>query len=217
MKVVTFTYTPDAPSVKKMIESFKRFHEIEVLQVSDFVPDHPLAVYNYFLNCEDELFCYADSWDTFCQRPLNVPKDYLLWSTEKACFPHHDLAPLFPETNSRWKYLNNGIYCGPTKLIQEYYKRYQLYDVHHRNGQDANMRAFLQAHKEGFPIKLDQGCEELQSIAFLDYDDFVIENGMVKNNILGTIPAVIHANGSHVHVMKDMEWIYRLWPEGRIR
>ncbi len=211
MKVVTFIYH-DTEGTAKMVESVKRFHEIEVLRVSTFVPDHPLKVYEYFLNCTDELFCYADAADTFFQRPLKVPTDYLLWSTEKACFPRPELASLHPETKSRWKYLNNGIYCGPTELIREYYKKYELYDVHHMNGQEKNMRAFLQAQEEGFPIKLDQNCDELQSIAFLDYDDFVVEDGMVVNKQNLTCPAVLHANG-----VSPMDWIYALWPTERIK
>lgn len=211
MKVVTFIYH-DTEGTQKMQESVKRFHEIEVLRVSGFVPDHPKKIYEYYLDCKDDLFCYADAADTFFQRPLKVPTDYLLWSTEKACFPRFELADEHPKTESRWKYLNNGIYCGPVKLIQEYYKKYELYDVHHMNGQEKNMRAFLQASKEGFPIKLDQGCEELQSIAFLEYDEFVVEEGMIKNNILKTVPAVLHANG-----VSPLDWVYAQWPEGRTK
>jgi hypothetical protein len=168
-----------------------------------------------------ELFAYADAADTVCQRPFTVPTDHLLWSTEKACYPHPEKAKEYKfagRLKSPWRYLNNGVYGGPLALAIEFFERYGLHKLHEgANGQAEVMDAYLQAQKDGFPIKLDFGCKLFQSIAF-DHDpergghplhlkgyegtDFEIKDGLVINKLTKSTPAVLHGNGQ-----TPMGWI----------
>ena len=100
----------------------------------------------------------------------------------------------------------------------EFFERYGLHKLHdNANGQAEVMDAYLQAQEDNFPIKLDTSCKLFQSIAF-DHDpkrnghpihdhgyegiDFKIENGLVKNVLTKTTPAILHGNGQ-----TPMQWI----------
>jgi len=153
-----------------------------------------------------ELTSYLDGADTFVLRDIVVPEEYILYSTEKACYPLPEIACEFPEI-TRWRYLNGGGYCGPAGLICEFMERYGLSrlsgDV---NGQLEQQLAYLKAAKEGFPIRLDVDCTEFQTIAFESPDEFAVyPGGMLYNRITDSFPAAIHGNGR-----TEMKWIYEL-------
>ena len=226
MVVITNIYRP-FDGTQRMIESFER-HGFEV--AVNTIPTGNGAIlrglYESYKRAATghDTFAYSDAADTYCQRPFNAPKNYLLWSTEKACYPYEDRAALYPlptRLKSPWRYLNNGAYAGPLSLAIEFFERYGLNKLHDQaNGQAEAMDAYLQAVKDGFPIKLDYKCELFQSIAF-DYDpnqqghplhtngyegtDFEIKNGLVVNKLTGKTPAILHGNGR-----TPMQWIYDL-------
>lgn len=226
MVIITNIYKP-FDGTKRMIQSFEK-HGYEV--AVNTIPMGNGAILCGLYECYKraatghETFCYADAADTICQRPLNVPNDYLLWSTEKACYPHPEKAELYNhhhKLKSQWRYLNNGLYMGRLDLVIEFFDRYGLNKLpDHANGQDEVMDAYFQAVKDGFPIKLDIKCEEFQSIAF-DYDpkidsyplhkngyegsDFEIKDGLVYNKLTKTTPAVLHGNGQ-----TPMGWLYEI-------
>lgn len=226
MVIITNIYKP-FDGTKRMIQSFEK-HGYEV--AVNTIPMGNGAILRGLYECYKraatghETFCYADAADTICQRPLNVPNDYLLWSTEKACYPHPEKAELYNhhhKLKSPWRYLNNGLYMGRLDLVIEFFDRYGLNKLpDHANGQDEVMDAYFQAVKDGFPIKLDIKCEEFQSIAF-DYDpkidsyplhkngyegsDFEIKDGLVYNKLTKTTPAVLHGNGQ-----TPMGWLYEI-------
>lgn len=226
MVIITNIYKP-FEGTKRMIQSFER-HGYEV--AVNTIPTGNGAIMRGLYECYKraitghETFCYADAADTICQRRLNVPTDHLLWSTEKACYPHPDKAKLYNfhhKLKSPWRYLNNGLYMGRLDLMIEFMERYGLHRLpDNANGQDEVMDAYFKAVEDGFPIKLDFGCKEFQSIAF-DHDpktgsypvhakgyegtDFEIVNGLVKNNKTKSTPAVLHGNGQ-----TPMQWIYQL-------
>lgn len=228
MVIITNIYKP-FEGTRQMIASFER-HGFEVAVLN--TPTGNGAILRSLYECYKraatghETFCYSDAADTYCQRPFTPPTDYLLWSTEKACYPYPDRAALYkfgPRLKSPWRYLNNGIYGGPLALAVEFFERYGLHKLHdHANGQAEVMDAYLKAVGEGFPIKLDFNGELFQSIAF-DHDpklnghpmhangyegtDFVIKDGIISNKLTGKTPAILHGNGR-----TPMEWIYNLNP-----
>jgi hypothetical protein len=110
------------------------------------------------------------------------------------------------------------VYGGRLELVIEFFERYGLNRLHDQaNGQAETMDAYLKAYDDGFPIKLDFGCKLFQSIAF-DHDpkrqghpihehgyegtDFEIVNGLVKNVLTKSTPAILHGNGQ-----TPMNWI----------
>jgi hypothetical protein len=225
MVVITNIYAPN-DSTKRMVESFERFgYEVAVNRI----PTGNGAIMRGLYECYKraatghEYFIYSDAGDTICQRNFDgeLPKDHLLWSTEKACYPYPDRAALYKfggRLKSPWRYLNNGVYGGRLDLVIEFFERYGLNKLHDQaNGQAEAMDAYLKAYDDGFPIKLDFGCKLFQSIAF-DHDpkrqghpihehgyegtDFEIVNGLVRNVSTKSTPAILHGNGQ-----TPMNWI----------
>jgi hypothetical protein len=230
MIIITNIYHPNA-NTKQTVDSFQR-HGYEVaINNAPFVGNGQvlrdmLACYRRAVTGHEDFF-YTDGADTFCQRRAEPPKDYILYSTEKACYPHPELAKQYKPTKSKWKYLNGGGYGGPLKLIIEFFERYGL-DKHANdvNGQHEQMVAFLKAEKEKFPIKLDTKCEVFQTMAFADPNEFntieetVIDNekqedresGFVEirkllhNKLTKTIPAILHFNGlTDMSILKELK------------
>lgn len=206
MIVVTYTFS-ETEGIRQMKKSVSSMG-YELAQVPS--SDNPRKIMKDLYECYKraltghELMTYADAADTLFQRKIDVPTDYILYSTEKACFPHRGWAHRFKD-DSRWKFLNNGAFCGPLKLVVEFFDRYKLHSIM-ENGQAAVQRAYLQAISEGFPVKLDSNCDQFQSIAFRADDEFEVVDGLVRNKITGTTPALLHGNG-----LSDMSWIYKLW------
>jgi hypothetical protein len=154
----------------------------------------------------DEPIVYADGADSFFLRKIRIPTDYVLYSTEKACWPDRRLEAQYTDRQTPWCYINGGGYCGPAKLVAEYMQRFGLSTLSgDKNGQFEQHQAYFQAVKEGFPVRLDQHCLEFQTVAFADPADLWVIDGMVRNNRTLSIPALLHGNGR-----TPMDWVYRL-------
>jgi hypothetical protein len=225
MIIITNIYSPNERT-KQTIDSFERYGYEVAINSATFTGNGQvlrdmLACYKRAITGH-ELFTYTDGADTFCQRKFDVPSDHILYSTEKACYPHPGIAKQYRPTKSKWKYLNGGGYGGPLKLIIEFFERYGL-DKHANdvNGQHEQMVAFLKAEKEGFPIKLDTKCEVFQTMAFADPGEFeVVMVGhnppledetplgvpQLRNKITKTIPAILHFNGlTDMSILKELQ------------
>lgn len=212
MIIITNIYSPNA-NTKQTVESFARFGYEVAVNSAPFIGNGQvlrdmLACYKRAFTGH-ELFTYTDGADTFCQRKFEPPKDHILYSTEKACYPQPEIAKQYSPVKSKWKYLNGGGYGGPLKLIIEFFERYGL-DKHANdvNGQHEQMMAYLAAEKDGFPIKLDTKCEVFQTMAFADPSEFEVidpslnhtgfelaEAKLLRNKLTKTIPAILHFNG----------------------
>jgi hypothetical protein len=151
-----------------------------------------------------EMICYADAVDTICQRPFDLPDDKIIYSTEKMLWPSDDVAKDYPAANSRWRFLNGGLWGGTAELLLDFIKKYRN-QFKGGNGQHDQHLAFLAALKDGFPIALDTGCEFFQCIAHEDETPEFTRGDkgvMISNLVSGTFPAVFHGNG-----LTDMKFI----------
>lgn len=222
MIIITNIYSPNA-NTNQTVESFARFGYEVAVNGAPFIGNGQvlrdmLACYRRAITGHEH-FVYTDGADTFCQRKFEVPDNYLLFSTEKACYPRVEMAKQYRPTKSKWKYLNGGGYGGPLKLIIEFFDRYGLTeypgDV---NGQHELMVAYLQAEKDGFPIKLDTKCEVFQTMAFADPSEFEVVDSndpedrfslykpVLKNKVTKTIPAILHFNGlTDMSILKQLQ------------
>lgn len=199
MIIISYAFTPENEGMRQMRLSVERQgYELAVVKTSDAPHQVMRELYECYKRAATghEYMVYADHPDTFFQTPLpEMPKDVIIYSTEKACFPYTDKAPKF-NAWSRWRFLNNGLFCGPTGLVLEFFQRYRLFDLKPGdNAQDAVQDAYLDAIKIDFPISLDTKCRVFQSIAFEESDEFEMKDGLLHNKITGTVPAVIHGNG----------------------
>jgi hypothetical protein len=179
-------------------------YDIEIVRTNDNIADVLRNLYFAYRDSREETILYADAADSYFLSQVEVPTDRIIYQTEKACFPHPQLADQFP-SESRWKYLNGGGYCGNRGLIVEFFERYGINDIGNINAQAAQQMGYLQAVKDGFPIELDTECKIFQSIAFSEPGEFIIVDGKVNNYLTGTIPGIIHGNGR-----TEMDWVYKL-------
>lgn len=210
MIIITNIYAPNERT-QQTIDSFQK-HGYEVAVNNDPFKGNGQVLRDLYACYQraitgHEHFCYTDGADTFCQRKFDVPADYILFSTEKACYPHKELAEQYPPVASPWKYLNGGGYGGPLKLIIEFFDRYGLCDhKNDANGQHEQMVAYLQANKDGFPIKLDTDCTLFQTMAFSDPAEFKVEKKKLKNLVTKTTPAILHFNGlTDMSILKQLK------------
>lgn len=146
-------------------------------------------------------FLYTDAWDTFAMGQCEVP-DGLLISAERACYPHPHLAPKYPVSDSPWKYVNGGGWCGEISAFLKLYESKVPTDE--LNDQVWMTERFLALHKEGW-IRLDYECEVFQTMAFCPESDFTFSP--FTNTVTNTQPKFIHGNG---HC--DISHIYKLLP-----
>jgi hypothetical protein len=227
MIIITNIYSPNA-NTKQTVDSFERFGYEVAVNSAQFIGNGQvlrdmLACYKRAATGHVDFF-YTDGADTFCQRKAEPPKDYILYSTEKACYPHPEIAKQYRPTKSKWKYLNGGGYGGPLKLTIEFFERYGLDKLpNDANGQHEQMVAFLAAEKDGFPIKLDTKCEVFQTMAFADPSEFEVVEiqedaqiindrlevdkiKLLRNKLTKTIPAILHFNGlTDMSILKELQ------------
>ncbi len=227
MIVLTYIYSPNERT-KQTVDSFERFdYEVAINKRDSHRGNGEVLrlLYECFKRAVTghETFVYADAADSFCQRKFEVPTDHILYSTEKACYPHVEIASQYKPVKSPWKYLNGGGYGGPLKLIIEFFERYGLDKLPgDANGQHEQMIAYLQAERDGFPIKLDTDCETFQTMAFADPGEFEVKTfsgevyaeedrdgntvKVLRNKITRTTPAILHFNGlTDMSILKELK------------
>lgn len=186
-------------------------------------------IYGYFYNAFQYLkdkcdtVIYSDGADTFFQSPFEPPTNKIIYSVEKQIWPPECHFPHLrhmynhyydnPKYNGvrhlPWQYLNGGNWCGPIGLLIEWYERYGLKDLTGDiNGQKEQAEAFMKADADGFPIEFDHLCQYFQTTAFENKGDFDLapDGKLLINNLTGTIPCVLHGNGT-----TPMGAIYERW------
>lgn len=159
---------------------------------------------------------FADGADSIFLKKFDPPINEIIVSTEKAIWPptprmkkawEDYYSREWNKTDSPWKYLNAGGWCGPVDLLIKFYEYYGLHkykgDI---NGQGEFATAFLQAKAEDFPIELDVNCKYFQTTGFEDPNDFDYDETCFINLITKSEPCVLHGNGR-----TDMKHLYKLY------
>lgn len=212
MVIITKIYEPTAQTAQ-MVQSFEaQGYEVAVLGGKHKGNGETLReLYECYKRASGghETFCYSDGADTYCQKKFEVPTDSILYSTEKALYP--ETTPKYPNNpkSGKWKYLNGGGVCGSLTLMIEFMEQYGLTNCpNDANGQLELHIAYLAAKKDKFPIKLDYKCEIFQTTAFAEEGELSVKKGLVINNITGTTPAIIHANGL---TATPKEFPFKIW------
>jgi len=149
-------------------------------------------------------FVYTDAWDTFALRPQSeIPLcDGLLFSAERACYPHPEKEYLYPLSESPFHFVNGGGWMGE---ISAFIKMYELCKpTNEINDQVYLTDQFLKHFRDGW-IKLDYECNVFQTLAFCPDDNFKIEEGKLINTITKSTPILWHGNGH-----TPIDWVYKL-------
>jgi hypothetical protein len=157
-----------------------------------------IETYRYLkANSEITHFFYSDAWDTFAVNTMGyalsqIPdKDVILFSAEKACYPHPEKASRYPEHKSPWHFLNGGGWFASSKLFCEMIDRVGM-PANDINDQEWFTDRFLDGHHG---IVLDYNCSVFQTIGFCSDDEFSFDLAEMTNKYTGSMPVFVHGNG----------------------
>lgn len=175
-------------------------------------------VYN-FLQSEQgqkvDFFFYSDAYDSFCLGTMDEALSYvttyrskpfftITFAAEKACWPHGEWAPEFPDPGHQWKYLNGGgFYCDRLGFIRAV-DRAGLPEKEDINDQEWWQNQYLHNNERRL-IRLESKPMVFQPIGHAHDDDFMVRKGRLINLETLTKPVFIHGNGH-----TEMGHIYKL-------
>jgi hypothetical protein len=123
-------------------------------------------------------------------------EDCIVLSAEKGCYPHPDKAPLYPEVESPFKYVNGGGWFCNAELFC------RMVDENPLTPETVDQVWFTDLylkHYESKLVKLDTECKVFQTIAFCgDWElEEMEDNGheYIWNFTQASEPTFIHGNG----------------------
>lgn len=208
-KIKVLTSTNDPYKCFQLEKSLKRFgydyHIIEHGWYGFLSKIH--ETYKYVKSLEGySHFLYTDAWDTAALRSFGFePKEEILLSAERACYPYPELATQYPDSESPWKYVNGGGWLCYIPLFLKMYE--ECPPTTEMNDQVYFTKMFLEKRDE-YNIRLDYDCEVFQTIAFCEWDrdfsesdDVMYKPGCevhykcVFNKSRMTHPIFFHGNG----------------------
>jgi len=146
---------------------------------------------------KNTLLLFSDSYDVInlsreeeiISKYNNISKNKILFSAEKYCWPDSSLKQYYPETKSKYKYLNSGGFIGNA------YEILKLIKMEINDNDDDQLyftKLFLFDNKN---IKLDYNCEIFQTLNGSITDIYIYKNRIInKNN--SSIPSLMHGNGN---------------------
>lgn len=148
-------------------------------------------------NMDNRLILLCDTFDLF---PLASSKEIIdkfnnlcdknsvLFSSEVFCWPNSELSESYPETNTKYRYLNSGSIMGYRDNI------YRMINNESIKDNDDDQLFFTLKYLSGDKIVLDHKCEIFQTING-SKDDLVIHKNRVYNKYTNSYPIFIHGNG----------------------
>ena len=157
--------------------------------------------------CPDTLIAFADAWDMLFLGTKNefdevLSAQPLLLHSEKVCWPDTRKKYVYPPSDSPWRYVNG---TGPAGLgrhiadaIEFGMDRFPIIGEGtgvHDITVDNDQRFWTDIYLSGIG-KLDTECRLSQSLVDLNTSDISVKSGRVRNNITGSSPLFIHANGA---------------------
>lgn len=173
----------------------------------DFYPKS-YSVYQYLKNLNSkEHVVVCDAYDVIalnkCTNKLleeNILSFFddnkVTFNAEINCFPDGSLAGRYPDTNSKWKYLNAGIYTGKVENIL------QMLDlVLSKIVNSMDQLEFSKLFLDSTLIDLDYECKTFQTLysgsvgGSVDVSDFIVKDGNIYNKHYNTVPLLFHGNG----------------------
>lgn len=159
---------------------------------------------------DDHIVMFIDGYDVLINdNQKNIIKKYYeltkgekaLFSAEKSYWPNFKLHTLYPETCSKYKYLNSGTYISTVKILKELFTSiinkinkiyYNFIDIR-VDDQGFFTEVFLFEHPE--LIKLDYNAEIFNCL-YDSINDLEFSNNRIYNNITKTYPMVFHGNNA---------------------
>jgi hypothetical protein len=210
VKLITLATDKRHPGLKQLKRSLDRFGwDYEFLD-GKYVAfgSKMVRAYEYAKQTDCTHLFIVDAYDVFVlgtmAEAVNKIADTgcVLFNSEKAAWPYSEWAVEYPETSSRWKYLNGG---AAFVDVKRFIQMFEENPIEHKDNDQVNLARIYLDKRDQYNMKLDTNCEVFQSIAFKADDDFTIEKNRIINNITGSFPTIIHGNGK-----TKMDWVYKL-------
>ena len=178
-------------------------------------------------NLPNDLLFFVGAWDTACVGDLRELRDLNLESRitltgDTNCWPHDwkksEYEKKAPGISSPWRYVNTGPLVGlGSKIAEAIEWGWERFPVEDKAlwGDDNDQRfwtdLFLQSP---FDITIDYRCQIGQCIQNRPLASLWIEwergkpnvRGRMRNDVMGTHPVFIHANGQNDLPYQLLEW-----------
>lgn len=168
---------------------------------------HKVTLFKEYINKLNEdndnrIVIFTDSYDVvfnsnlydIVNKFINFDCD-ILFAAEIYCWPDKTLIKDYPNTESKFKYLNSGGIIGNVKSYRK------LLEFSIKNSDDDQLYytlSFLNKgiHLNKLNIKLDYNCEIFQCLnGIFYYIDIEYDRSKIKNSLTNTNPCIIHGNG----------------------
>lgn len=194
--MLVITTTSDRKKTQRLEDSLKRYgynyHAIEHTWGGFLDKLH--ETYKYLKTTDETHFIYTDAWDSVVLRSGLVDIPELLFSAERACYPHNEKSKMYPKVDSPFKYVNGGGFGGEVSAFIKMYESTPPKDE--MNDQVWLTDRYLSSLDNGNEtnITLDVFCEVFQTLAFCPTENFVFDKG-IKNTETNTYPYFLHGNG----------------------
>ena len=215
MKKIRFI-SPETDAFKnhenKLIQSC-RINNIDIniigknIKWDGFITKYKLTI-DYLKSVKEEIICYTDSrdvlymsdektiYDTFIK---NFDKNAIVFNAETNCYPEKLLAPLHPQQDKKYKYLNSGCIIGSRKtMIEVFEEAVKLFEISDYNDdQYLVQRLFITGQ---YNIQLDYDCKIFQCLWDENFGrsnnfDIIYTKDEIYNRLTKTTPLIFHFPG----------------------
>lgn len=170
----------------------------KVVYLKQYLEQHFLPEYMIFTDCYDVVVLAEED------EVMATYKKYfdgkIVFGAERFCWPDKNRAAQYPSTPSSFKYLNSGLFMGPTRLIQD------LLDNAAISPTDDDQRFYTTLFlKQSQPIVLDYEGHIFQNLAGTQASEFSqTADGRIANNKNGHLPGFLHGNGPGLPVLSAL-------------
>jgi hypothetical protein len=154
------------------------------------------SLYQWCLKHPNQKVLCVDGYDTCCvsslEKDIQFNWDELTFSAEANCWPDKNLEPQYPQCDTKYRFLNGGVWFGLTnsycKMIDD---NGLLLGI---DEQGTDQLAYTKAYINNVNISLDHKCQVCHNL-FLSNDDYEINQGTYRVKSTGSLPIVVHGNG----------------------
>ena len=213
-KDIDFRIITVATEPEKMwaLEQSSKKYGVEVVNIGK---DHPwrdemtglagmpkIQFINEYLSTvpDDTIILFMDGYDTFlADSPETILERYfqmgadIVFGAESDCWPKEHDEHLFPDTGTKYKYLNSGLYIGKASAIHKFVSSSVGDGNSYGDDQLFCQRRYLQYLKGGFDFTVK-----------LDYEAYIFQNhepeikvvkGQLWNDLTKCCGCIYHGNG----------------------
>lgn len=162
---------------------------------------------------DDDIVLFTDGFDTLLLaseetilkkfRSMNVP---FVIAAETNCHPFLHIAPYYPQSPTKFKYLNSGCYIGYVSYIKKILD--EISPIPDETDDQGLLSVYYLYHPKAFT--LDYSCNLFLCLWQVKNDEIVIdkENQNIRCLLTGTTPFIVHGNGDKVLYQKIYDEIF---------